>query len=141
MYYTNTPLRKLFLTNRTRHSVPNTSVCPHPRDVHDRSACVPVRLAQRVKLGVQAYTLAVTAFPMRAKQLDDRRRLAAVLADSDYVAASYKYSYKSVRAEPGQSPRGLNCERQPTIEVTSVKVPRELFATPVEDSPNSNTFP
>jgi hypothetical protein len=90
---------------------------------------------------MQAHTLAVTAFPMRAKQLDDWRRLAAVLADSNDVATSYDHSYKSVGAKSRQSPRGLNCERQPTIEVTPVKGLRALFATPVEDDPNSNAFP
>jgi hypothetical protein len=45
-------LCKLFLTDTARHSIPNTSVRPHPRHVHYSTSCITVRLAQRVKLGM-----------------------------------------------------------------------------------------
>lgn len=99
MYHTNAPLCKLFLTDTAWHCVAYASVRPHPRHVHYGPTRVPVRLPQRVKLSVQAHALAVASFSMRAKLLDNRGGLTAILADRDDVPTCYKYGCETKLTE------------------------------------------
>ena len=86
-----TTLCKLFLTNTARHRVAYASVRPHPRYVYYSPVRIPVRLAQCVKLGMQAHALSVAAFPMCTQLLNDRRGLAAVLAYSNHMTACHEH--------------------------------------------------